>query len=83
MPSVSGIDDAYCISVHLMFLSDCVVQVMRVWSLAAVLSLLAKNDTPRRGNAGWFRADPCGLNVAVPVTRREDRNPRCRSPLEA
>jgi hypothetical protein len=42
MPHLSGIDDAYCISVHLMFLSNCVVQVMRVWSLPAVLSPLAK-----------------------------------------
>ena len=48
MPRVSGIDDAYCISVHLMFLSNCVVQIMRVWSLPALLSLLAKHDTPRR-----------------------------------
>ena len=42
MPHVSGIDDACDISAHHMFLSNCVVQVMRVWSLAAVLSLLAK-----------------------------------------
>ena len=83
MPRVSDIDDACGISAHHIFLSNCVVQVMRVWSLAAVLSLLAKYDTPRRGSAAWFRADPCGLNVAVPGTRREDRNPRCRSPLEA
>ena len=42
MPRVSGIDDACDISTHHMFLSNCVVQVMRVWSLAAVLSPLAK-----------------------------------------
>jgi hypothetical protein len=64
MPRVSDIDDACGISTHHMFLSNCVVQVMRVWSLAAVLSLLAKHDTPRRGSAAWFRADPCGLNPA-------------------
>jgi hypothetical protein len=64
MPCVSDIDDACGISTHHMFLSNCVVQVMRVWSLAAVLSLLAKYDTPRRGSAAWFRADPCGLNPA-------------------
>ena len=62
MPRVSDIDNACGISAHHMFLSNCVVQVMRVWSLAAVLSPLAKHDTPRRGNASWFRADPCGLN---------------------
>ncbi len=48
MPRVSDIDDACGISTHHMFLSNCVVQVMRVWSLPAVLSLLAKHDTPRR-----------------------------------
>jgi hypothetical protein len=42
MPRVSDIDDACGISTHHLFLSNCVVQVMRVWSLAAVLSLLAK-----------------------------------------
>ena len=42
MPHVSGIDDACDISAHHMLLSNCVVQVMRVWSLAAVLSPLAK-----------------------------------------
>jgi hypothetical protein len=63
-PRVSGIDDAYGISTEHIFLSNCVVQVMRVWSLPAVLSLLAKHDTPQRGNASWFRADPCGLNPA-------------------
>ena len=47
MPRVSDIDDACGISAHHMFLSNCVMQVMRVWSLAAVLSLLAKHDTPR------------------------------------
>ncbi len=62
MPRVSDIDYACGISAHHMFLSNCAMQVMRVWSLAAVLSLLAKHDTPRRGNASWFRADPCGLN---------------------
>ena len=45
MPRVSDIDGACGISTHHMFLSNCVVQVMRVWSLAAVLSLLAKHDT--------------------------------------
>jgi len=39
---VSDIDDACGISTHHMFLSKCVMQVMRVWSLPAVLSLLAK-----------------------------------------
>ncbi len=42
MPRVSEIDGACGISTHHMFLSNCVVQVMRVWSLPAVLSLLAK-----------------------------------------
>ena len=42
MPRVSGIDDACGISAHHMFLSNCVVQVMRVWSLPAFLSPLAK-----------------------------------------
>ena len=42
MPRVSDIDDACGISAHHMFLSNCVVQVMRVWLLAAVLSPLAK-----------------------------------------
>ena len=64
MPRVSDIDDACGISTDHMFLSNCAVQVMRVWSLAAVLSLLAKYDTPQRGRAAWFRADPCGLNPA-------------------
>jgi hypothetical protein len=62
MPRVSDIDYACGILAHHMFLSNCVMQVMRVWSLAAVLSLLAKHDTPRRGNASWFRADPRGLD---------------------
>ena len=62
MPRVSDIDYSCGILAHHMFLSNCVMQVMRVWSLAAVLSLLAKHDTPRRGNASWFRADPRGLN---------------------
>jgi hypothetical protein len=42
MPRVSDIDDACGISAHHMFLSNCVVQVMRVWSLPAFLSPLAK-----------------------------------------
>ena len=42
MSRVSGIDEAYGISAHHMFLSNCVMQVMRVWSLPAVLSPLAK-----------------------------------------
>jgi hypothetical protein len=42
MTHVSGIDDACGISAHHRFLSNCVVQVMRVWSLPALLSLLAK-----------------------------------------
>ena len=42
MSRVSGIDDARGISAHHMFLSNCVMQVMRVWSLPAVLSPLAK-----------------------------------------
>ena len=42
VPHVSGMDDACGISAHNMFLSNCVVQVMRVWSLPAVLSPLAK-----------------------------------------
>ena len=42
MARLSGIDDAYGISVHYMFLSKCAMQVMRVWSLLAVLSPLAK-----------------------------------------
>ena len=49
MARLSDIDDAYGISVHYMFLSKCAMQVMRVWSLPALLSLLAKHDTPRRG----------------------------------
>ena len=47
MPRVSDIDDACGISTHHMFLSNCVMQVMRVWSLAAVLSL--PRSTIRRG----------------------------------
>ncbi len=42
MPQVSDIDDACGISTHHMFFSNCVMQVMRVWSLPALLSLLAK-----------------------------------------
>jgi hypothetical protein len=42
VPRVSDIDDACGISTHHMFLSKCVMQVMRVWSLPAVLLLLAK-----------------------------------------
>ncbi len=42
MPRVSDIDDACGISAHHMFLSNCVVQVMRVWSLPAFLLPLAK-----------------------------------------
>ena len=42
MPRASDIDGACGISAHHMFLSNCVVQVMRVWSLPAVLSPLAK-----------------------------------------
>ncbi len=49
MPHVSVIDDACGISAHHMFLSNCVVQVMRVWSLPAVLSPLAKQHIRRRG----------------------------------
>ena len=33
MPGVSSIDDAYGISVHHTFILNCVVQVVRVWSL--------------------------------------------------
>ncbi len=44
MPNASDIDDAYDISAHHTFLSNCVVQVMRVWSLSALLFLLAKHD---------------------------------------
>ena len=36
------VDDACGISTHHMFLSNCVVQVMRVWSLPALLLPLAK-----------------------------------------
>ena len=43
-PRVSGIDDAYGISTEHIFLSNCVMQVMRVWSLPALLSLLAASD---------------------------------------
>ena len=39
---VSGIDDAGGISAHHRFLSNWAVQVMRVWSLQALLSPLAK-----------------------------------------
>ena len=76
-PRVSGIDSAYGISTEHMLLSNCVLQVMRVWSLPAVLSLLAKHDTPQRGNASWFRADPCGLNPAhaFPGFRRPSGGP--------
>jgi len=42
MPRVSDIDDAYDISARYILLSNCVVQVMRVWSLPAFLSPLAK-----------------------------------------
>ena len=42
MPRASGIDGAYDISAHNISLSNCVVQVMRVWSLPALLSPLAK-----------------------------------------
>ena len=42
MPRVSDIDYACGILAHHMFLSNCVMQVMRVWSLPALLSLLAK-----------------------------------------
>ncbi len=42
MPRVSDIDDARGISAHYMFFSNCVVQVMRVRSLPAFLSPLAK-----------------------------------------
>ena len=45
MPCVSGIDDAYgisLISAHYILLSNCVVQVMCVWSLPALISHLAK-----------------------------------------
>ena len=42
MPRVSGIDGAYHISAHNISLSNSVVQVMRVWSLPALLSPLAK-----------------------------------------
>ena len=42
MPRVSGIDGAYDISAHNISLSNSVVQVMRVWSLPALLSPLAK-----------------------------------------
>ncbi len=41
MPNASDIDDAYGISAHHMFLSNCVVEVMRVWWLPALLLLLA------------------------------------------
>ena len=43
-PRVSGINDAYGISTEHIFLSNCVLQVMRVWSLPALLSLLAASD---------------------------------------
>ncbi len=42
MPSVSDIDDAYDISARYILPSNCVVQVMRVWSLPVLLSPLAK-----------------------------------------
>ena len=51
-------------SAHHMFLSNCVVQAMRVWWLPAVLSPLAKHDTPRRGSASgcqWVRSGLRGV----------------------
>ncbi len=71
MPHMSGIDDACGISAHHMFLSNCVVQVMRVWSLPAALSPLAtrkrsisrrKHDLHRRNaQSARFPANPvCG-----------------------
>ena len=51
MPNASDIDDAYGISAHHMFLSNCVVQVMRVWSLPALLLLLAKHRCTLRRHA--------------------------------
>ena len=51
MPNASDIDDAYGILAHHMFLSNCVVQVMRVWSLPAVLSPLAKHGYTLRRHA--------------------------------
>jgi hypothetical protein len=65
MPRVSDIDNACGISAHHMFLSNCVVQVMRVrvWSLAAVLSLLAKQHcgiyatASRSGQRTAFRTE--------------------------
>jgi hypothetical protein len=42
VPRVSDIDCSCGISTHHMFLSKCAMQVMRVWSLLAVLSPLAK-----------------------------------------
>ena len=42
MPHASDIDNACGISAYHMFFSNCVVQVMRVWSLPAFLSPLAK-----------------------------------------
>ena len=51
MPNASDIDDAYGISAHHMFLSNCVVQVMRVWSLPALLLLLAKHGYTLRRHA--------------------------------
>jgi hypothetical protein len=43
MPNASELDDAYGTSAHHMLLSNCVGQVMRVWSLPALLLLLAKH----------------------------------------
>ena len=51
MPNASDIDDAYDISAHHTFLSNCVVQIMRVWSLPALLLLLAKHRYTLRRHA--------------------------------
>jgi hypothetical protein len=54
MPRVSDVDCACGILAHHMFLSSCVMQVMRAWSPAAVLCFW--RSTIRRGPAaaaGW------------------------------
>jgi hypothetical protein len=71
MPHVSGIDDSCGISAHHMFLSNCVVQVMRVWSLLQPCYRLWRS-TIRRGEgtlAGSAQIHVASIQPCITLTQ--------------
>ena len=55
-----------CITVHHVFLSNCVAEVMRVCFLKALLSLMAASDPKTRSVSGIWQCT-CGSRVPYDV----------------